>query len=330
MPPVFPKSQARSQKWRLAGLAMVVFAIGLTVVGTALAFQQAQSLEIQFRADARYRASDIAATARAKFLDKLNMTMRETAILLQAGLTQIGPPGLPPWIDGLYVWDTGQLTALSEPDAAPDGFEALLRGRLEVRHTTGLSNPFTDRVELMYDNIGDVPIVVACRTVNRSGGAPAQIAARIDILQLRATLLDPLLTNDPTLELIATPTAAGTWAHTLSSAMRFWSIQPNAAAVRERRNTILGQTFIQLGLTVLSLGTILAAMWLLVRLARREMALAELKGNFVADVSHELKTPLALIRLYAETLESGRVAREEKRNGILLGHHARKHAANES
>jgi signal transduction histidine kinase len=45
---------------------------------------------------------------------------------------------------------------------------------------------------------------------------------------------------------------------------------------------------------------------------RREMHLSRLKSDFVANVSHELKTPLALIRLFAETLELGRVQGEEK------------------
>ncbi|MBX9601140.1 MAG: HAMP domain-containing histidine kinase [Bryobacteraceae bacterium] len=50
-----------------------------------------------------------------------------------------------------------------------------------------------------------------------------------------------------------------------------------------------------------------AAMSLAVRAALRELALAELRSEFVAGVSHELKTPLALIRLYAESLDQGRV-----------------------
>ena len=44
----------------------------------------------------------------------------------------------------------------------------------------------------------------------------------------------------------------------------------------------------------------------------REMALAKLKSDFVSNVSHELRTPLSLIRLYAETLEMGRLKSAEK------------------
>ncbi len=43
------------------------------------------------------------------------------------------------------------------------------------------------------------------------------------------------------------------------------------------------------------------------------MALARLKSDFVSNVSHELRTPLALIRLYAETLELGRISTKEKK-----------------
>jgi signal transduction histidine kinase len=42
------------------------------------------------------------------------------------------------------------------------------------------------------------------------------------------------------------------------------------------------------------------------------MALARLKSDFVSNVSHELRTPLSLIRLYAETLELGRLSSPEK------------------
>jgi signal transduction histidine kinase len=44
------------------------------------------------------------------------------------------------------------------------------------------------------------------------------------------------------------------------------------------------------------------------------MRLSQMKSEFVASVSHDLKTPLAKIQLYAETLESGRTRTVEKAN----------------
>ncbi len=56
----------------------------------------------------------------------------------------------------------------------------------------------------------------------------------------------------------------------------------------------------------------LGGIWLTYRNVSREMNLARQKSDFVANVSHELRTPLALIRLYAETLELGRLTAKEK------------------
>src|SRR5260370_2164041 len=53
-------------------------------------------------------------------------------------------------------------------------------------------------------------------------------------------------------------------------------------------------------------------MLLAYRNVARELALAKLKSDFVSNVSHELRTPLALIRLYAETLELGRLSNPGK------------------
>jgi signal transduction histidine kinase len=63
--------------------------------------------------------------------------------------------------------------------------------------------------------------------------------------------------------------------------------------------------FLILGALSLLMG---AGMILTYRSVARELALAKLKSDFVSNVSHELRTPLALIRLYAETLELGRIS----------------------
>jgi signal transduction histidine kinase len=60
------------------------------------------------------------------------------------------------------------------------------------------------------------------------------------------------------------------------------------------------------------------AAYLLWRDMKRDMRLAELRAGFVASVSHELKTPLTAIRMFAETLQMGRVA-DPQTNEEYLG-----------
>jgi signal transduction histidine kinase len=62
---------------------------------------------------------------------------------------------------------------------------------------------------------------------------------------------------------------------------------------------------------------ILTAAAFALRFILHEMELSELKSTFVSNVSHELKTPLALIRLFSETLEMGRVTEPEKQKEFL-------------
>jgi signal transduction histidine kinase len=59
-------------------------------------------------------------------------------------------------------------------------------------------------------------------------------------------------------------------------------------------------------------GVMAVGVFFVTRAAAREVRLAELKSNFVSSVSHDLKTPLALIQLFAETLELGRMKNMER------------------
>ena len=75
-------------------------------------------------------------------------------------------------------------------------------------------------------------------------------------------------------------------------------------------NQFARTAYITLGALSLLMG---GGMLLAYRNVASELALAKLKSDFVSNVSHELRTPLALIRLYAETLELGRISNPGKR-----------------
>jgi nitrogen-specific signal transduction histidine kinase len=70
------------------------------------------------------------------------------------------------------------------------------------------------------------------------------------------------------------------------------------------------------GIALILCVTMLAG-YLLLRDVSREIEVAEMRSHFVASVSHELKTPLTAIRMFAETLAMGRAPDERTRSEYL-------------
>lgn len=103
----------------------------------------------------------------------------------------------------------------------------------------------------------------------------------------------------------------------LSHTVRIWMLPRHSVGIRlvgEDIEEVVRSRFTANIILILLLDVILlAGAWFVFRSMKREVEFAQLKSDFVSSVSHELRTPLALIRMYAETLEMGRLSDEGKK-----------------
>ncbi|MBM4357179.1 MAG: HAMP domain-containing histidine kinase [Deltaproteobacteria bacterium] len=96
-----------------------------------------------------------------------------------------------------------------------------------------------------------------------------------------------------------------------------WRLQVALTSAEGLEESERRQRLVTFGLVGLAAVVVIAATIALVRAARQERRLAGLKGDFVANVSHELKTPLASVRMFGEMLLTGRVPNDDKRREYL-------------
>jgi len=299
---------------RRVGLWLVLLATVLALLSMVFALRQVQALGHVIFRQAQHRALQIATEAETIFRQRLAQALQTQASHCRVSEEQswTPPPEWPTWIDGLYTWDGVNLKTLSPPATSAVQLADVIRRRMAAKQT-GDSDERRPTPEVLYDNIEDQVVVVACGRFLGADGRPCVVVANIQLDRLRSELMEPLLLPGDDLELVHVSEASGPWHQRMFGPQRMWAIQPTRSFINDQKRTVLWQGAISLILTLLVLGTLWGSIWYLVRLARREVALADVKANFVADVSHELKTPLATIQLFGETLQSGRIVSEEKR-----------------
>jgi signal transduction histidine kinase len=220
----------------------------------------------------------------------------------------------------------GQFRAMAPAQRAIAVFEAPLHGRqtyflAQLRFTFPSRDRMTSFVALRVDaerlRQTFIPQIVARRLAKVEGptGFPPLDVTVLDSQQhvivpagARAPSLFvdertfPLVFYEPDLTQLTAPT---------TSTVEIWRVRtgygdqtiPAIVAARARPQRLMMAVLA----AVMALGV-----FVVTRAAAREVRLAELKSNFVSSVSHDLKTPLALIQLFAETLELGRLKNTER------------------
>ncbi len=96
-----------------------------------------------------------------------------------------------------------------------------------------------------------------------------------------------------------------------------WRVNVTLISAEELTAAVARRRSLEMALVGLSWLVVLAGLSVVLFAAARERKLSNLKSDFVANVSHELKTPLSLVRMFGELLQSGRVESDVKRKQYL-------------
>ncbi len=96
-----------------------------------------------------------------------------------------------------------------------------------------------------------------------------------------------------------------------------WRVNVTLVSAEELTAAVARRRSLEMALVGLSWLVVIAGLIVVFVAVSRERKLSNLKSDFVANVSHELKTPLSLVRMFGELLQSGRVENDEKRQQYL-------------
>ena len=181
--------------------------------------------------------------------------------------------------------------------------------------------------ELYADTLarGQTSYQVYYRALPGTNGRAPLIGLAVDLDWVREALLPDVLTelglaDEVAVDMVRRSVAvSGSTVATdvaLTSLVPFWSAWQLAVAPASidtldasgRRDLVVFA-----GSTLFVLGVLVLGIVVLMHHVSRELEINQFRADFVSSVSHELKTPLTLIRLYGETLMDGEDCPEEER-----------------
>jgi len=96
-----------------------------------------------------------------------------------------------------------------------------------------------------------------------------------------------------------------------------WRLQIALTSAEELGQKVERQRLLELAMVGFAAVVVLVGVTIVIMASIKERRLAALKSDFVANVSHELKTPLSLVRMFGEILLADRVSSDDKRRQYL-------------
>ncbi len=317
-------SGVRSPTARLAALALAAIvapAAIVAVLGWISLRQWEASAELLFREQAR----DVASMAAAK----VDMTLRhaEDAVLDRVQLRLAAGDVSDAALDGALA-DTPLIRRLAV--FARDGRRLAPRAWRDPADAELFRAVPAALSPAAWERVGRRVVTAGGRVgvaVLPAGGARVAVAWARDLDALRRDVLEASLAGLESPTVVAVLDAEGRAVYSrrpLDRAERLvavgvgetlpeWRIAVYAPPGSAPRAAVRRQVAMFMGAFVVLLVVIAAGVVLVWRLMRRETEMAALRSDFVANVSHDLKTPLSVIRMFGETLELGRVPDEGRR-----------------
>ena len=331
------REHRQTRLWTVAVSAVVGVALLMAGMGMVMAIRQTQTLARQRIADARPEAQLVVESVNAVAMPELSRLLNELGTAVRHGPDRdiLVLDNCPGWIRSLYmVRAQPDLVAWDPAGQSPTGschwvrrrwrgafskVEAVVMGRLIAPLLAAGFDETNGEMQLAHDVVDDEPLVLAYSRTGQGLLGSTVVAASIDVQRFVEEVVSPRLpSNRIKVETIVgaehnTARNRASWMVDVGPLAPFVMLTPTEDFVDQQGRVVLRQTVFFVAGTALAMAALLALVWASWRVLDREIALSKMKQAFVADVSHELKTPLALIRLFAETLRSGRVNTEEKR-----------------
>jgi len=310
--------------WKRLAIFAVVLATLLWLFGLVLAIRQTWSLYALRVNDLRPEADQMVDQLLGSLRDACARAVTPVAGTLERGSTLGAGFGAdwPEWLDWPVVWDGSVLEVAQRAPPAPHTHDARsavlavvgqrLLTQFQKQPFSGSRSAWDGLDGISHETIDGQVVVTAFRFLRASGGHLRVLMVALDLAATEAMFSKRIASINPRLSLAVAERTDRTWIQTLDPELPFWGLIPSPSFQAQIRSGLIGQSVVYVAASSAALLALLVVVGALVRVTKREIALSAMKGSFVADVSHELKTPLSLIRMFGEMLSCGRVASEER------------------